>query len=174
MRQPMRFCAAARRPRSPLGRNACLCRSHAVTTPRPTSREPRTSDAARQSQAASIEPNANRDKTIVTIQRGRGQRTSGHDVVARRAASVSEVVMSDESEKKPSSRDRIVELATANCTILRGEDSAVYLVPHSGRNVALGSGEAKGLLRKLYLEHTGRVAGRTPVDEAWATIEGLA
>jgi hypothetical protein len=77
-------------------------------------------------------------------------------------------------EGKRSARDRIVELAEECYTIGRTEDDRTFVVPIDGPNVALFSGPAKANLAARYRECEGRAVGRTPLDEAWVTIEGLA
>jgi len=76
--------------------------------------------------------------------------------------------------KAPNARDLLLELVQSDYTIGRTEDERVYLVPHNGPNLALFSGQAKPDLARRHLETVRKSVGRTPLDEAWTTIEGLA
>ena len=74
--------------------------------------------------------------------------------------------------KAPAARDVLVNLALDEYTIGRTEDERTYLVPHEGANVALFSGAAKTDLARRHMKKHGKSVGRSPLDEAWTTIEG--
>lgn len=76
--------------------------------------------------------------------------------------------------KAPAARDVLVNLALDRYTIGRTEDERAYLVPHDGANVALFSGAAKTELARRHMATHGKSVGRSPLDEAWTTIEGYA
>lgn len=71
-------------------------------------------------------------------------------------------------------RDDLLNLAQIHYAVGRSDDERVYLVPVDGPNVALFSGQAKTHLARRYFDSTRRSVGRTPLDEAWMTLEGLA
>ena len=75
---------------------------------------------------------------------------------------------------KRSARDDLVDLVEEHYTIGRTEDERTFLVDNEGPNLALFSGPAKQSLARRYLSTAGKTVGRTPIDEAWLTIEGLA
>lgn len=79
-----------------------------------------------------------------------------------------------EQHRKGSGRDGLIALAESDYVIGRTEDERTYLVPHTGPNVALFSGAAKADLARRHLSNTGKSVGRSPLDEAWMTVEGLA
>jgi len=74
----------------------------------------------------------------------------------------------------PSHRDVLVGIVQDEYLIGRTEDERVYIVPLNGPNFALFSGAAKSNLSRRFLELTGGTVGRTPLDEMWMTVEGLA
>jgi len=76
--------------------------------------------------------------------------------------------------KAPPARDALVDIAEEHYVIGRLDDERTYLVPHDGPNVALLRGEAKADLARRYRALTGKTTGRSPLDEAWMTIEGIA
>ena len=75
---------------------------------------------------------------------------------------------------KPKVRDAILALGCREYALGRTEDGRTYLVPADGPNVALFGSRAKSSLSVRYFERTGESLGRTPLDEAWQTIEGMA
>lgn len=76
--------------------------------------------------------------------------------------------------KQPPVRDTLVDLAEKHYFIGRLDDERAYLVPHDGPNLALLRGDAKGDLARRYRATYGKAVGRSPLDEAWMTIEGIA
>lgn len=78
-----------------------------------------------------------------------------------------------DGRKRPA-RDVLVELVEREYTIGRTEDERTYLVPHEGSNVALFSGPAKADMARRYRVQHGTTIGRSPLDEAWTTVVGMA
>jgi hypothetical protein len=74
--------------------------------------------------------------------------------------------------KKPPARDVLVDLVEQHYRIGRAEDERPFIVPRDGPNIALFSGRAKAELARRYRAETGQTVGRSPLDEAWQTIEG--
>lgn len=81
---------------------------------------------------------------------------------------------SDRTDKKVSARDALVALAERDFRIGRTVDGRVFIVPNTGRNIALFGGEAKSTLASLLYKREGRAPGRSPLDEAWNVLQGLA
>jgi hypothetical protein len=71
-------------------------------------------------------------------------------------------------------RDRLIDLATERFTLGVTGDDRVFLVDRQGRNVALFASRAKTSLAAAMRKCQGQSPGRTALDEAWQTIEGLA
>jgi hypothetical protein len=78
------------------------------------------------------------------------------------------------SSSKTPARDALVDLAEEHFVIGRADDERPYIVDLDGPNVALMRGDAKAALARKYRSLTGKTAGRSPLDEAWTTIEGIA
>ena len=80
----------------------------------------------------------------------------------------------EDTSGKRSLRDRLVDMALDRFTLGRTEDERAYLVEHAGPNIALLPGLAKRRLAAVALADLGTTPGRTPLDEAWTAIEGIA
>ena len=80
----------------------------------------------------------------------------------------------EKQDGAPSMRDQLVTLAEDKYEICRTEDDRPFLVPLPGANVALMSAEAKRSLGTRFRDACGKSPGRTPLDEAWMIVEGLA
>lgn len=79
-----------------------------------------------------------------------------------------------EAKNRPSARDQLLTMARTDYTIGRTEDDRPYLVPNDGPNVALLATRAKANLAARLFRTTGTTIGRTPLEEAWLAIAGLA
>ena len=80
----------------------------------------------------------------------------------------------EDTTGKRSLRDRLVDMALDRFTLGRTEDERAYLVENGGPNIALLPGLAKKRLAAVALADLGTTPGRTPLDEAWTAIEGIA
>jgi hypothetical protein len=97
------------------------------------------------------------------------------EVTAERRESLDALAGDDEAAPKSrAARDVLVDLALTYYVIGRTEDERTYLVPADGPNVALFAGAAKSHLARRYFASTGRAVGRSPLDEAWLTLDGFA
>ena len=98
-----------------------------------------------------------------------------HDVGDNPLTPVPDPIAAVASGRSRVMRDKVLDLATERFSLGVTLDDRVFLrLSPKGHNIALFAVRAKAALAAVMRENQGESPGRTALDEAWQTIEGLA